>query len=716
MKEASGQDRSTYLDNEFRQVFRNLDCVERIRKINVDEWIKYCKASGAGVVIMDAKVHYALYKTKLMPRDPVLGKRDLMAEIAAAAKKHEIKWGAYFQPCHTNSLVHDHPDWQQIMANGSPEASKIGQPTVLCYNSPYRQLYLGMLHEVAENYRPHCFFIDGIIFYYTSCFCVHCLARYQREAGKPMPRKPDWKSRDWYDYLDWRYGQVAEISRDIHKAIHSVDPKIGIIWNCMPLAWYAAQSPIQAQYLDFPCAEQNPGAFMGLRHNFSFVDELAFAHTVNRALTSGRQTNWYLWLTPQIELAEIESSVDVSLAYGAQVCTQEHCRHLPKICRRIRQVEPYLKDAVSAADVAFHYSTLAHNAYYQPGAGEDKSFFNEIRGLFRGLLHNQILADGLQDDSIETQDLSGFRAVILPNSVCLRPGAVANLSGYLENGGTVIATLETGRRDKYGNSVGNELLWQGSGLRFVDDIETPRPWYVRETTTGIELEDEMPSVPDQYIAFPGNPREWIGEDIRLGRRPDGVEFREMLQMEGIASCHLPTKAVEIRGDKSWKNILMMRFRRNKTKGWEECPAVLCKQVGKGRIWYCNFQLGTLMTEHEHRWWRFFIKKLVDTAAGGSAVQIKAPACVKAFLWRQPQKSRYVLHLVNELSSVGIRRIQMEDHVPVPCQVNVTLPGIKRVRQVVGRSLCRIHRIGCSWKIAFAALKERAIIEFRCDGK
>jgi len=36
MKEVKGQDRSTYLDNEFRQVFRNLDCAERIRKINFE--------------------------------------------------------------------------------------------------------------------------------------------------------------------------------------------------------------------------------------------------------------------------------------------------------------------------------------------------------------------------------------------------------------------------------------------------------------------------------------------------------------------------------------------------------------------------------------------------------------------------------------------------------------------------------------------------------
>ena len=57
--------------------------------------------------------------------------------------------------------------------------------------------------------------------------------------------------------------------------------------------------------------------------------------------------------------------------------------------------------------------------------------------------------------------------------------------------------------------------------------------------------------------------------------------------------------------------------------------------------------------------------------------------MKAFFWRQPQHDRYVLHLVNDLSSSGLREFQREDCIPVPVEATIRLPGIKQVKAVVG---------------------------------
>ncbi len=87
---------TNYLTNEFRQVFRNLDTTERVRKIDIEEWVKYCKRAGATVLILDIKNYCALYDSKFLPKHPVLGKRDLAAELATAAKKHGMKYGYYY--------------------------------------------------------------------------------------------------------------------------------------------------------------------------------------------------------------------------------------------------------------------------------------------------------------------------------------------------------------------------------------------------------------------------------------------------------------------------------------------------------------------------------------------------------------------------------------------------------------------------------------------
>ena len=51
---------TNYLTNEFRQVFRNLDTTERVRKIDIEEWVKYCKRAGATVLILDIKNYCAV--------------------------------------------------------------------------------------------------------------------------------------------------------------------------------------------------------------------------------------------------------------------------------------------------------------------------------------------------------------------------------------------------------------------------------------------------------------------------------------------------------------------------------------------------------------------------------------------------------------------------------------------------------------------------------
>jgi len=44
------------------------------------------------------------------------------------------------------------------------------------------------------------------------------------------------------------------------------------------------------------------------------------------------------------------------------------------------EAEPYLVNAVSAADVALHYSQAAHDTYNPPDNASDKTFFKDCQG------------------------------------------------------------------------------------------------------------------------------------------------------------------------------------------------------------------------------------------------------------------------------------------------------------------------------------------------
>ena len=289
---------------------------------------------------------------------------------------------------------------------------------------------------------------------------------------------------------------------------------------------------------------------------------------------------------------------------------------------------------------------------------------------------------------------------------------------------TLVATMETGLRDSQGRRTSDEVLWKGSGLKFVGEIETVgnkvADWFPDKNPV---VEADVSACPDQFLMFGTKAamKAWIGEDISLGLACDGFERREIHQFAETPSVHVSAKAVRVEADAQWKTVLPMRYRRDKAEGFLTTPAVLTRKLGKGRIVYVNFQAGeqaagaTSMTGTSvaHPWWRSFVRQLVQVASGAPKVAVEAPICVKTALWRQPAKNRYAMHLVNELSTTGVRAVQHEDLVPVAARVTIALPGVKKVKVVVGGKGAKVSKKGKAWTVTLPAIEERAIIECAC---
>jgi hypothetical protein len=125
-------------------------------------------------------------------------------------------------------------------------------------------------------------------------------------------------------------------------------------------------------------------------------------------------------------------------------------------------------------------------------------------------------------------------------------------------------------------------------------------------------------------------------------------------------------------------------------------------------------MGTVISSTGHAWWLHLLKQLLAVTAGTGTVRIQAAPCVKSFLWRQPAKRRCVLHLVNELSSGGVREMQHADHIPVPATVKIALPGVRTVKAVIGGKGCTVKRIGKTWTVRHAGIVERLVLVCQQD--
>jgi len=93
--------------------------------------------------------------------------------------------------------------------------------------------------------------------------------------------------------------------------------------------------------------------------------------------------------------------------------------------------------------------------------------FAAFRGWFDALIRGHFLFDVIDDFALcEEKILARYEVVILPNCACLSDAEVAAIRKYVDTGGTLIATFETGRYDKWGDP------WPDFPLKEIVGVDT----------------------------------------------------------------------------------------------------------------------------------------------------------------------------------------------------------------------------------------------------
>jgi hypothetical protein len=162
---------------------------------------------------------FALYKSQYAPKFKNLPD-DFLGDYLAACRKRGIKTVLYYSLCWQRILDVDHSDWAVLDANSKPVQDDttpygfMGKVNNLCLNSPFRELALKQVKEIADRYTFDSWFID-ILFWDRTLLCYNpsCLAKWKARTGEDLPRPlPD---ELYPQYLDF----VVETYRSTYKAI-----------------------------------------------------------------------------------------------------------------------------------------------------------------------------------------------------------------------------------------------------------------------------------------------------------------------------------------------------------------------------------------------------------------------------------------------------------------------------------------------------------------
>lgn len=392
-------------------------------------------AAHVDSVTLFAKCHhgYSYYPTEIGVRHPSLS-FDLLGEQLEACRTRGIDTTVYLSAGLDEYMAQRHPEWLARQADercyGNPDFTERGGFHTLCFGTGYLDYLVRQTQEVMERYHPRALFFDicGV----RPCYCAACRSRLRARGGSVG---------DFHAVMALAEETYLHYLQVIDETVHAMDAAVEIFHN-------GGHIPIGKRDLIFGNThlelESLPTGGWGYDH---FPKSAAYAMTLGIpyvGMTGKFHTTWGEFGGYKHPNAlRYEASLALTMGAGCSIGDQLHpygdldqatYRMIGDIYREVEEKEPWCGGR-ALADVA-----VLSVEGLDPGYGTLTSKFYPDLGASRILYEGHYLFH-----LVDTQtDLSPYAVVILPDQVRLTPVLAEKIRHYMDMGGKVLATGQSG--------------------------------------------------------------------------------------------------------------------------------------------------------------------------------------------------------------------------------------------------------------------------------
>lgn len=397
------------------------------------------KRSFVNSITLTARDHngWVYYQSKNYPHHPQLGQRDFLREEVDAAHKIGVQAPLYLTAGWDATSARLHPEWLERKEDGSMYGFEDhGQLEpgwkTLCFNTSYEDYLIGQSVDLLNHFDGK---VDGLfydILWQDPCYCNTCIDLMIRSGFDPNNLE-DQKTFAKETEIRFKHHIVSEV--------HKVYPQCPIVFNEGNITPLVRSNLRDYDHLEI---ESLPGGAWGYQH---------FPITVRYAKNLGKE---FLGMTGRFHqgwgdfgsyrsLPALEYESFLALIHGAKC---------------------------SIGDQMYPDGTLSKRAYDE--IGQVYQQISKYEGLENnvypvtniGVLHTYVLQDGdeqvdpalagavnilnelhLQFDIIDDHsDWSRYKIIVFADKIRLNDQLQKLLSAYLEQGGKLLATYQSGLR------------------------------------------------------------------------------------------------------------------------------------------------------------------------------------------------------------------------------------------------------------------------------
>ena len=661
----------------YQQQLRMVQTVMReidIKNYDAKGVVEYLKSVHANVIIVNAGgvVDFFDNETELnrpnrfRTNENVLG--DLTRECHAAGIRVMVR--VDFRGVEQERYERA-PHWFGQHKDGSAQIAwtRIYRP---CYNSVYPNRHaVEFIREMMTKYPIDGVWENSVGFGMGPCYCPICRENYRLATGKEIPTGDNYAAPEFDDYRAWKAGCADAHIRLLRDTVKSFGEEKAFCSEIFGMfhAGNALQTGIDLynakDHFDFLVS---PAFLTGAGTLGMPYDNLTQAASSIRFLKSiqpqkqavllygNNGTKWRYVKDPAIEnKLWMWEAAAVGGGYWNCLFNGQHpgATHDIRAARMEEEVYKYLLDneetldgKLPVKDVGILYVKAARDTFGKDDETKD-GYGVFIKGLERVLTENHVQYSFIPDLDLKAEDLSGLKALLVPNAACLSDEQIELIRQYVKNGGGLIAGFETSLYDENAKRRSDFGLADVFGVHF----------------TGMRRDTSLDCY--QLIRSPKHP---------VLAKID-TDHTEMLINGG--------ETLLVTADENGAQMVASYIPRIENQPPEHAwipehktpfPTVAANEYGAGKVVYFANQVEKLCHMNGHDdYFDLYMGALDYVIASPLTLTADAPQGVHIALMEDPAApGDYVLSLVN---TCGAQRRPIREVVPV-CDLTLRLNGCK----------------------------------------
>ena len=648
------------------------------------EWVMATPGCAPGLA------HQTLFNSEKLEKFAALGDFDMLREYLPHARRHGVRLVPYVNVhWYSYAFADAHPGWEVLLDDGRAYGRvhpMYGGGTTFCINSSWRDFAFEMIRETMRT-GVDGVFLDGPTMPAQCCYCDSCRERFAQSAGgAALPAWDDWRDPLWKRFLAFREDSMAAFLKDAHAAVREVEPDGVIFMNGGRFSAYpnALDCRTLARYSNFVGAEEFfhcSDEYDPPWRSLNLARYLSAGDTPSVVFTHHCLSQWHYI---PLGRSEATRAFSQTVAGGANtwfaIFMEAMKTHADEAYDAVAETHaflekhaPYYTSTESAAEVAALLSKNTANYYVSGrpeitadvgsgkevdlvadlGTGETteavaarraasaKMFERESHGCLDICNSGHVPVRALWDDHVTDEALAKVTTLLLPNTACLSNAQIASVKRFVEAGGGLVATFESGMYDQWGDAKTRRSWMRFLGVAAVEGAFAPSRCedYMTATTARLAGFARGEMLPRLYNALKVKPTR-DAETLALFNEPIGLAY------------------VPLRG--------VSRY-----------PAALLAKRGKGRVVYLAGALFETFERFHTNVHLALARACLALAAGPKGFQVETNAPGGLAVEVRRQRGRVLIHLMNVTSDM---KRPMGAVVPLrDIALDVRARGVKGVR-------------------------------------